>query len=183
MMNKNNIFKLFAAVVISEMAGIVGTVFTTPSIPGWYAGLVKPAINPPAWVFAPVWTTLFFLMGVAAFLVWNKGIGHKNVKIALGIFVGQLFLNTLWSFIFFGSHNPGLAFVEIIFLWLTILATIIAFAKISKLAAWLLAPYILWVSFAGFLNYSLWQLNPGSPASTTANYEQFVRTADPLIVF
>jgi tryptophan-rich sensory protein len=180
----NNIVKLIVTIAVSEMAGIVGAVFTTPSIPGWYAGLVKPAINPPAWVFAPVWTTLFFLMGAAAFFIWREGISRKDVKIALGIFIGQLVLNTLWSFIFFGSHNPGLAFAEIIFLWLAIMTTIIAFAKISKAAAWLLVPYILWVSFAGFLNYSLWQLNrPGSSASAIANSEQFVWIASPLIVF
>jgi len=158
-----NITKLIIAIVVSELAGIIGSVFTTPSIAGWYAGIVKPALNPPAWVFGPVWTTLFALMGIAAFLVWKKGSDRKDVKIALGIFLGQLVLNTLWSIIFFGLHSPGGALIEIGFLWLAILATIIAFAKISKPAAWLLVPYILWVSFAGYLNYSIWQLN--SPAS------------------
>lgn len=163
-MKINNIFKLIIAIVVSELAGIIGLVFTTPSIAGWYAGLVKPALNPPAWVFGPVWTTLFALMGIAAFLVWKNGLDRKDVKIALGIFIGQLVLNTLWSIIFFGLHNPGLAFIEIIFLWLAILATIIAFTKISWPAVWLLVPYILWVSFAGYLNYSIWQLN--SPAGS-----------------
>jgi len=157
----SNVFKLVIAIVVSELAGIIGSVFTTPSIAGWYAGIVKPALNPPAWVFGPVWTTLFALMGIAAFLVWKKGLDRKDVKIALSIFIGQLVLNIFWSIIFFGLHNPGLAFIEIIFLWLAILATIIAFAKISRPAAWLLVPYILWVSFAGYLNYSIWQLNAG----------------------
>ena len=169
-MKINNVFKLIIAIVVSELAGIIGSVFTTPSITGWYPGIVKPALNPPAWVFGPVWTTLFALMGIATFLIWKKGLERRDVnphtkdfgvgvKIALGIFIGQLVLNTLWSIIFFGLHNPGAAFVEIILLWLAILATIIAFAKISKPAAWLLVPYILWVSFAGYLNYSIWILN------------------------
>ncbi len=158
-MKINNTFKLIIAIVISELAGIIGSVFTMSSIAGWYSTLVKPALNPPSWVFGPVWTTLFALMGISAFLIWKKGLGRKDVKIALGIFLGQLVLNTFWSIIFFGLHFPGGAFIEIIFLWLAILATIIAFAKISKPAMWLLLPYILWVSFAGYLNYSIWQLN------------------------
>ena len=166
-----NVFKLIIAIVVSELAGIIGSVFTTPSITGWYAGIVKPALNPPAWVFGPVWTTLFALMGIAAFLVWKKGLDRRDVKIALGIFLGQLVLNTLWSIIFFGLHSPGGALVEIVFLWFTILATIIVFAKISKPAAWLLVPYILWVSFAGYLNFSIWQLN-------SAGYEQIACTQE-----
>ncbi len=158
-MKINNISKLIIAIVISELAGIIGSVFTVPSIAGWYAGIIKPSLNPPAWIFGPVWTTLFALMGIAAFLIWQKGLERRDVKIALGIFIGQLILNTLWSIIFFGLHNPGAAFIEIIFLWLSIITTIIAFAKISKPAAWFLVPYILWVSFAGYLNYSIWMLN------------------------
>ncbi|HCC22133.1 TspO protein [Candidatus Uhrbacteria bacterium RIFOXYC2_FULL_47_19] len=158
-MKLNNILKLIIAITVSQLAGVVGSFFTIPSVPTWYAGIVKPALNPPAWLFGPVWTTLFVLMGVAAFLVWNKGLDRKGVKIALGIFLGQLVLNTIWSIVFFGLHSPGGALTEIIFLWLAILATIIAFAKISKPAAWLLLPYILWVSFAAYLNYSIWILN------------------------
>ena len=158
-MKLNALSKLIIAIVVSELAGIIGSVFTTPSIAGWYAMLVRPTLNPPAWVFGPVWTTLFALMGIAAFLVWKKGLERRDVKIALGIFIGQLVLNTLWSIIFFGLHSPGAAFVEIIFLWLAILATIIAFAKISKPAVWLLVPYILWVSFAAYLNFAIWILN------------------------
>ena len=158
-MKINNTLKLIIAIVVSELAGIIGSVFTTPSIAGWYAGIVKPALNPPSWVFGPVWTTLFALMGISAFLIWKKGLDRRDVKIALGIFLGQLVLNTLWSIIFFGLHSPGGALIEIIFLWLAILATIIAFAKISRSAMWLLLPYILWVSFAGYLNYSIWMLN------------------------
>ena len=98
-------------------------------------------------------------MGISAFLIWKKGLDRKDVKVALGIFLNQLVLNTLWSIIFFGLHSPGGALIEIVFLWLAILATIIAFAKISKFTTWLLLPYILWVSFAIYLNYAIWMLN------------------------
>ncbi len=158
-MTPKNLPKLLIAIGISELAGIIGSIFTTPSISGWYANLTRPEIAPPNWIFAPVWTTLFALMGIAAFLVWKRGLGEKKVKIALGIFLGQLILNTLWSIIFFGLQSPGGAFVEIIFLWFAILATIFTFAKISRVAAWLLIPYILWVSFAAYLNYAIWVLN------------------------
>lgn len=154
-----NILKLIVAVLIAELAGIIGSFFTTPSISSWYASLARPALNPPSWVFAPVWTTLFALMGIAAFLVWKKGFEQKGVKIALRIFVYQLILNTSWSIIFFGEHKPGLAFLDLVLLWLAIIATIFYFSKVSKAAAWLLAPYILWVTFAGYLNFSIWQLN------------------------
>ena len=143
----------------SLFPSIIGSVFTAPSIPAWYAGIVKPALNPPAWVFGPVWTTLFALMGIAAFLIWKKGLDRRDVQIALGIFLGQLVLNASWSIIFFGLHSPGGALIEIIFLWLSIFATIIAFVRVSKSAAWLLVPYILWVSFAAYLNYLIWILN------------------------
>lgn len=156
---RSDIWKLIVFVAVCEVAGLIGSVFTAPSIAGWYAGIVKPAFNPPAWVFGPVWTALYALMGIAAFLVWKKGLERRDVKIALGIFLGQLVLNTLWSIIFFGWQSPGGALIEIVFLWIAILATLIAFAKISKPAAWLLVPYILWVSFAMYLNYAIWALN------------------------
>lgn len=158
-MKINNALKLIIAIAVSELAGIIGSIFTMPSIESWYADLAKPELAPPNWIFAPVWTTLFALMGIAAFLVWKKGLDRRDVKIAIGIFIGQLILNTFWSIIFFGLRSPGGAFIEIIFLWLTIFTTIIAFVKISKPAAWLLAPYMLWVSFAGYLNYMIWILN------------------------
>ncbi len=164
-MQIKNSYKLVIAIAISELAGIVGSIFTSPAIPTWYRGITKPALNPPAWVFGPVWTTLFALMGIAAFLIWasyaktTDAHRRKHIKIALVLFGLQLALNTLWSLIFFGLQNPGAALIEIICLWIAILATIIAFAKISKPAAWLLAPYILWVSFAMYLNYAIWTLN------------------------
>ncbi len=155
-MKPNNFFKLAIAIIVSELAVVIGMFFTTSSIAGssagsglsWYATLAKPALNPPAWVFGPVWTILFALMGTSAFLVWREydklilseveGLiiqRKKQIRIALGIFLGQLVLNTLWSIIFFGLHSPGGALIEITFLWLDILVTIIAFAKISKPAA------------------------------------------------
>jgi len=165
-MKINDTIKLIVSIAVCESAGIIGSIFTIPSIPSWYATLVKPALNPPAWIFAPVWTTLFALMGVAVFLVWKEkeiasspAAPRKKNKIALSIFVGQLVLNILWSIIFFGLHNPGLAFVNIIVLWFAIVGTIIVFYKISKLAAYLFIPYILWVSFAMYLNYAIWMLN------------------------
>lgn len=154
-----SLIALVISVMISLGAGAVGSLFTTPQIGGWYATLVKPALNPPAWVFGPVWTTLFVLMGVAAFLVWSKGVGRKEVRSALVLFVIQLVLNTLWSVIFFGMQSPQGALVDILFLWVAILATMAAFAKISKAAAWLLVPYIAWVSFAAYLNFSIYALN------------------------
>lgn len=154
-----NIFRLVVAIVVCQGAGIVGSLFTTPSIQTWYASLVKPSFNPPNWLFGPVWTLLFLLMGVSAFIIWSKGLKSDEVKIALVVFGIQLLLNIVWSVLFFGLHMPLAAFVEIIFLWLSILATIIYFLPISALAAWLLAPYILWVSFASILNFYLWRLN------------------------
>lgn len=162
-----NIFKLIFSIAVCELAGIVGSVFTVPAIrSGWYSGLAKPVLNPPAWIFGPVWTALYFLMGISLFLIWkrysliraNRRM-IKKWKIGISLFIFQLVLNAFWSIIFFGWHNPGGAFVEIIFLWISIIATMIIFAKISRPAAWLLAPYIIWVSFAGYLNFSIWQIN------------------------
>lgn len=155
----NKVLAFIVAVALPQLAGFLGSVFTVSMIPTWYATLVKPELNPPSWIFGPVWTTLYLLMGIASFLVWNKGWGRKDVRIALGIFALQLVLNTLWSIIFFGLHSPAGAFLDLIALWFAIVATIVAFTKVSKAAAWLLLPYILWVSFAGYLNGMIWFLN------------------------
>ena len=165
-MKLNNLFKLVIAIGISEMAGIIGSVFTISAIPNWYAGLVKSALNPPSWVFGPVWTTLYALMGISLFLVWKQ---HSSIlenvrmlrmwKIGIAAFFVQLSLNAVWSIIFFGLQNPGWALIDIAFLWLAIVWTITVFYKISKPAAYLLLPYLLWVSFASYLNYSIWALN------------------------
>jgi translocator protein len=158
-MNTNTLLKLVAALGLPQIAGGIGALFTTSAIPTWYATLQRPEIAPPNWVFGPVWTTLYVIMGVAAFLVWQKGLYRKDVKVALSLFLVQLLLNTLWSILFFGMQNPGAAFIEIIVLWLAILATITTFAKVSRVAAWLLIPYLAWVSFAAYLNYSFWMVN------------------------
>ncbi len=158
-MRINNFFKLVIAVVASELAGVIGSFFTISAIPTWYAGLVKPALNPPSWVFGPAWTTLYALMGIAAFLIWKNGWERKDVRMALGVFGIQLFLNAIWSIIFFGLQSPGWALVNIVLLWLAIVWTITVFYKISRPAAYLLVPYLLWVSFASYLNYSIWMLN------------------------
>ena len=158
-MDKKSLLKLIAAIVGCEIAGSIGSLFTMPSIPTWYAFLAKPAFTPPNWVFAPVWTTLFFLMGVSLYLIWDKGLQKKEARLAVYVFGFQFALNILWSFLFFGLKNPFLAFVEIIWLWLFILATIILFSRISKKASWLLFPYFVWVTCASALNYAVWILN------------------------
>ena len=146
-------------VLVCELAGFIGSVFTTPSIPGWYAGLAKPPFNPPNWVFAPVWTILYAMMGISAYLVYEKRQGRKDVGRALTIFASQLGLNVAWSIVFFGAHQILGAVIVIVLLWALILATIWLFSRISRAAAYLLIPYILWVSFASVLNISLYTLN------------------------
>ena len=142
-----------------QMAGVIGSIFTTPAIPTWYANINKPSFRPPNWVFAPVWTILFLLMGIALFLILRKGLKNKNVKIAFFFFIFHLVLNTLWSILFFALESPFAAFIEIIFLWASILVSIILFLPISRIAGYLLIPYLLWVSFASILNFSIWRLN------------------------
>ncbi len=151
--------KLAAAVLVCLAAGSVGSFFTLGSVSTWYATIQKPSFNPPNWVFGPAWTMLYILMGVSAYLVWIKGWSRKDVRAALAAFGLQLFLNLLWSLIFFGAKQIFYAFAEIMFLWLSIVFTMALFYRVSKNAALLLVPYILWVSFAAFLNYSVWQMN------------------------
>ncbi len=152
---------------VSLSAGVIGGFFTSPSIPAWYASLAKPYFNPPNWVFGPVWTILYILMGVAFFLVWRKsgrregkdGRKSKYFNTAAALFGIQLALNALWSIVFFGMHSIGGALAVIGLLWLAILANIVWFWRSSRAAALLLVPYIAWVSFASFLNYVIWTLN------------------------
>jgi tryptophan-rich sensory protein len=124
----------------------------------WYAMLSKPTWNPPSWVFGPVWTLLYIMMGVSAWLVWKEG-GFAQQRKPLTLFLVQLVLNAIWTPLFFGAHELGIAFAEILLLWLAILATILAFRRVSTTAAWLLVPYLLWVSFASVLNATLWWMN------------------------
>jgi len=128
------------------------------STDGWYAGLSKPSWNPPAWVFGPAWSLLYVLMAVAAWLIWREG-GWKAQGRALGLFLLQWLLNALWTPLFFGLHRPGLAFVEIVILWLVIAATLVSFWRVRKVAGVLLVPYLAWVSFAAALNFTIWRLN------------------------
>ncbi|MEK7103066.1 MAG: TspO/MBR family protein [Patescibacteria group bacterium] len=158
-MKLNNLSKAIIALVGCELAGIIGSVFTVSQIPTWYAGLMKPPLNPPGWIFGPVWTILYALMGIALYLVWKSNATQKDKQRALVIFGVQLFLNVIWSIIFFGLHSPAFALVDIMAMWCAIVATIIVFGKISRSAAYLLVPYLLWVTFAGYLNYVVWMLN------------------------
>ena len=158
-MKKEDFLKLLISIAIPLLAGFIGSYFTTPNIAGWYAELTKPALNPPNWIFAPVWTTLYIMIGFALFLVWKNVNFREKRAIVVSLFLTQLLLNTTWSIVFFGMQNPGLALVNIALLWVAILGTIFVFNQISKPAALLLVPYILWVSFASYLNYAIWALN------------------------
>lgn len=152
------LFRWIASLLVCQLAGALGSLFTAPAIPGWYAGLVKPSFSPPNWVFAPVWTALFLLMGVALAVVWQRK-DHPEAPAALRWFAIQWMLNVLWSVAFFGLHSPLLGLVDIVVLWVAIVVTILRFRRISRPAAWLLAPYIAWVSFALILNAAQWWLN------------------------
>lgn len=155
----NNILKLIISIVIPLLIGFSSSYFTITEIGSWYQGIQKPSWNPPNYVFGPVWTTLYVMMGISFFLIWKSETNQSIKRTAIILFCVQLVLNFFWSFIFFNQHNPGLAFAEILLLWFLILLTIFAFARISKVAAWLLVPYISWVSFAAILNFTIWQLN------------------------
>jgi len=153
-----NKLSLAGSIALCLAAGGLGSIATSAKIPTWYVTLAKPAWNPPNWIFAPVWTTLYILMATAAWMVWTRR-EQAGARAALGLFGVQLVLNTLWSFLFFGAENPGLAMVEIVVLWIAIAATIWTFREIHSAAAWLLAPYLAWVSFASCLNFAIWRLN------------------------
>ncbi|MBN2487932.1 MAG: tryptophan-rich sensory protein [Methanosarcinaceae archaeon] len=158
-MKFGNATKLVVSIAICQMAGLIGSIFTSPSIPGWYATLQKPFFSPPNWVFAPVWILLFTLMGISLYLVWIEGISDRKVRSGILIFSFQLILNIVWSFLFFALQSPFYAFLEIIVLWFAILLTIYQFNKINRNASYLLVPYLFWVSFAAILNFSIWRLN------------------------
>lgn len=157
---RSNYLSLAVSILIALAAGGIGSYFTLDQIPTWYAALSKPAISPPNWLFGPVWTTLYVLMATGAWLVYTQERDPARRHESLAIYAFQLALNTLWSIIFFTFHLLGIAFAELVIMWLAIAATIWAFARTSRTAAYLLVPYIMWVSFAGYLNYSLWTLNP-----------------------
>lgn len=154
-----NIIKFLISIIVCLTVGVVGGVVTSPQIPAWYASLRKPVFSPPNWVFAPVWTLLYFLMGISVFLIWQKGEEKKKVKKALGVFAGQLGLNFLWSIFFFGLRSPILGLIDILFLWGMIIWAVEVFYPLNKTAALLLLPYFLWVSFASVLNAVVFFLN------------------------
>ncbi len=151
-------WKLIVALGVSYLAAFVGSLFTATSVKGWYPVLQKPWFTPPAWLFGPVWAVLFTLIGISAYLVWRED-SKKGTKAAMAAFDFQLGLNVIWSMLFFGLRSPLLAMIDIAALWLSIIITILLFWKISKAAAALLIPYILWVSFAAALNYGILALN------------------------
>lgn len=148
--------QILLSIGLCLFAGLIGSLFTFSATPTWYVTLNKPEFSPPNWIFGPVWTILYILMGVSLYLVWTS---KKKSKFALKLFLAQLLLNTLWSIIFFGMRNPTLALVEVVILWVMILLTILEFRKISKCAAYLLFSYLAWVSFATILNLFIVLLN------------------------
>lgn len=158
-MNRQNILSLFGFIIGCELIGGIGGLFTMNEITSWYATLTKAPLNPPSWIFGPVWTLLYALMGVSVFFVWQKRKESSGSGLALRMFCYQLILNFFWSIQFFALHNPFLALIDIVLLWIAILLTIIYFSKISRVSAYLLVPYILWVSFATYINYMLYILN------------------------
>lgn len=151
--------KLVISLILCQLAGIVGSFFTTPAIPTWYKTLAKPFFTPPNWLFAPVWIVLYFLMGISLFLVWEKKAKDAQAKRALIIFFIQLILNAFWSISFFGFRSPLMGFINIVFLWLAILWTMQKFWQISGLSGLFMLPYFIWVSFAAVLNFSILVLN------------------------
>ena len=153
-----NWLKLIVSLVLPQLAGIIGSLFTVKSIPNWYAALSKPSFNPPNWIFGPVWITLYLIMGISFYLLWIKT-DTPNFGFLFSLFILQLILNALWSIIFFGLKSPGYALFEIAFLWISIILCIVYFYPVSKIASLLLVPYVLWVSFASVLNYYIFKLN------------------------
>jgi translocator protein len=153
-----NTMGLIAWVLVCFGASAVGAIFTTAKIPEWYATLIKPDWTPPSWLFGPVWTLLYAMMAVAAWMVWKRS-GFAGAKAALGMFLFQLALNSMWSWLFFGRERPDWAAIEIVILWFAIVATIVLFRRHSGIAAGLMVPYILWVTFATALNIAIWRLN------------------------
>jgi len=157
--NIREIPKLIASILIVFLGAGLGSVATTSELTSWYAALAKPAWNPPNWVFGPVWSILYVLMGIALFLVWREGLDRRDVRYAILIFAVQLGLNIAWSVVFFGLNSIIGGLVVIFILWLAIWANIVAFYVISKPAGLILIPYLIWVSIASYLNYTIYLLN------------------------
>ncbi len=153
-----NIIKLIISILICQLAGIIGSFFTKKAIITWYVNIQKPSFNPPNWIFAPVWISLYCVMGISLFIIWKTNSSHIK-KYAILFFSIQLILNALWSILFFGLKSPIAGFIDIILLWIAIVLTTIFFTKIKLSAGILMIPYLLWVSFALILNYYIVKLN------------------------
>jgi tryptophan-rich sensory protein len=158
-LKKFQFFPFLISLLITLAIGFTAAFFTRPEIHGWYSTLKKPSFNPPPWLFAPVWTCLYILIAIAAYLIWKHRSRKPVYKVTRTIYFVQLFLNFLWSVVFFGMHQIAGAFMVIALLWISIILTIYWFNKFNKIAGWLLLPYLLWVSFAGILNASIYLLN------------------------
>jgi tryptophan-rich sensory protein len=158
MTKTRQVLGLVVALAVTFAAAGIGSVFTSQSVGTWYQEIAKPSWTPPGWLFGPVWTALYTLMAVAAWLVWRQG-GWREARIALGLYAAQLVLNAAWSALFFGARMPGAAFAELVVLWLLILATTVAFFRKSIPAGVLMLPYAAWTAFAGILNFAIWRMN------------------------
>lgn len=158
-MRARNAWALAGFVAVSEAAGLLGAAAVAPAVPSWYAGLLLPPFAPPSWVFGPVWTVLYALMGAAAFLVWRSGAERAAIRSALRAFWAQLALNAAWTPIFFGLRRIDLALIEIVVLLAAVAVTARRFARVRAAAGWLLAPYLLWVAFATMLTWAIWIRN------------------------
>jgi len=153
-----NVFKFIIAVAIPEVVGGISGFLTFESIKNWYSTLHKPVFNPPNYIFGPVWTILYFLMGISLYIIWQQPTGEKRTR-AIWFFSLQLFLNFCWSIIFFTLQRPDFSMIEIVLLWLAIVTMIVTMRQVKPLAGYLQIPYLLWVSFASALNFSIWLLN------------------------
>jgi tryptophan-rich sensory protein len=153
-----NYIKLIFSLILCQLAGFIGSFFTRDSI-GWYYTLIKPSFRPPNWLFGPVWIVLYLLMGIALYLIWKREFKSSESKYPMIIFTIQLVLNASWSIVFFGARSIGGGLIVISALWILIFLTILSFQKVNKTASYLLIPYIIWVSYASILNFSIWRLN------------------------
>jgi benzodiazapine receptor len=158
-MDKKEFFRLILSIIICQLAGIIGSIFTASSVTSWYPTLVKPSFTPSGFYIGLIWIVLFFLMGISLFLIWRETPSSIEARIALNFFAAQLIVNVLWSMAFFGMRSPMRGVFVIAFLWILILINIIKFWPVNRTAAILLIPYIVWVSIAAYLNYSIWRLN------------------------
>lgn len=160
-MNVSAVGRLIVSILVPQLVGFTSGLVTVSAVREWYVTLVRPSFAPPTWVFGPVWTAIYLIMGIAAFVVWQRGLGTPLVRRALGVFVAQLALNWLWSVLFFGMRAPGVALLDIVLLWALIAWCTILFFRVRTVAGALMVPYLAWVTFATALNFEFWRLNRG----------------------